>query len=71
MGFLLLLGPLVGFGFDLIQEHAARPAELRRGAQVVQTSSRSLDLIEQLDVMAPGNSCNSLLQNFRRIVIGS
>ena len=59
---LFLDGALVGAGFDLVEQDTARPAKLRRGAQVVKAGGGVVYLVENQPVMTPRNLCDKLPQ---------
>ena len=60
---LFLHGALVGAGLDLVEQDTARPAKLRRGAQVEKAGGGVSDLVENQKVMTPRNLCDKLPQN--------
>ena len=47
--------PLIGPGLDLVKENIARPAELGGGAEVVETGGRVGELVEDQQVLPPGD----------------
>jgi len=69
VGLLVFDRACVGAGFDLVKQHAAASAELGGSAEVIKAGGGGFDLLELLDVMAPGDVgeqfLNSLFKNWR------
>jgi hypothetical protein len=57
--------PILESGFDLVGKHRAAPAVLERRLGVPKPGGRILELGQQLDVLAPGQSSNDPLDNCR------
>ena len=55
---------LIGLGLDLIEQDVSAPAEAGAGAQVVQALRRHFELVQEQQVMAPWDFCDSLSQKF-------
>ena len=55
MRLLFLDGALVGAGFDLVEQNAAGPAELRGGAEIVEAGGWVGERGKQIGVMSPRN----------------
>lgn len=64
VGLLLFHRPLIRARLDLGQQHAAAPAALRGGAQVVEPGGGVFHLVDQQEVVSPGNFCDKLLKNW-------
>ncbi len=58
MRLLFFYRALISAGFDLVEQDAARPAELRGGAEIVEAGGGIGDLVENESVMAPGTCCD-------------
>ena len=64
MGFAFRQRALVGAGFDLVEQYGTAPAEAGRGLEVIETGSGVFGLVENEQVMPPGDFCDKLPQKF-------
>ncbi|OQB96671.1 MAG: hypothetical protein BWX86_00635 [Verrucomicrobia bacterium ADurb.Bin122] len=62
VGFAFRERALVGAGFDLVEQYGTAPAEASRGLEVIETGSGVFGLVENEQVMAPGDFCDKLPQ---------
>ncbi|OGS05085.1 MAG: hypothetical protein A3G41_04955 [Elusimicrobia bacterium RIFCSPLOWO2_12_FULL_59_9] len=59
--------PFIGSGLDLIEKAIAGPAEPCGGVKVVEAGGRVGELIEDQQIVTPGNFCDKLSQKFNNI----
>ena len=62
-------GAFVGTGLDLIEQDIARPAEAGGGAEIPEAGGGGGELVQDEEVLAPGNLCNKLLQKLNGVAV--
>jgi hypothetical protein len=55
-------GTVVSTGLDLVEQDVARPTETGRGTEIPEASGGDGELIENKEVLAPGDLCDKLAQ---------
>ena len=64
--FLVRDGALIGTGLDLVEQDIARPAETGGGAEIPQPGGGFGELVEDQEVLAPGDFRDQQSQKFNR-----
>ena len=62
VGLLLRHRPFIRTGLDLVEQDVARPAELGRGAEVVEAGSGDGEFVQDQQILSPGDFCDKLSQ---------